>query len=249
MSEFVIPDDNPSGLAEFRQLTGQDSSHLCEVVLGANTYWLSGPTVAAFSGLVEASRQQGFELAIASAHRNFQRQLLIWNEKAAGLRPVLDEAGNELDFDMLDKRQRVFAMLRWSALPGTSRHHWGSDIDVYDAAALTAEYRVQLCPGECSAGGVFSELHRWLDESISEGRSCGFYRPFDIDCGGVAPEPWHLSFAPEARKFERQLNYRQLHGWLAQQPIALKQTVLANFEEIFRRFIAPAKLAPSAAGE
>jgi LAS superfamily LD-carboxypeptidase LdcB len=249
MSEFVIPDDKASQLTGFRQLTGQDCSHLCEVELGSNTYWLSRPTATAFTALVEASRERGFELAIASAHRNFQRQLLIWNEKASGLRPVLDEAGNELDLEMLDERQRVFAMLRWSALPGTSRHHWGSDIDVYDAAALTADYRVQLCSGECSSGGVFSELHRWLDESISEGRSCGFYRPFDMDCGGVAPEPWHLSFAPEAGKFERRLNDRQLYDWLAQQPIALKQTVLANFEEIFRRFIAPSRLAAGAVGE
>ena len=200
MSKLVIPDDKASELAEFRQLTGQDSSHLCEVVLGSNTHWLSGPTVAAFTALVEASRERGFELAIASAHRNFQRQLLIWNEKAAGLRPVLDAAGKELDFEMLDKRQRVFAMLRWSALPGTSRHHWGSDIDVYDAAAVTADYRVQLCPGECSSGGVFTELHHWLDEIIREGRSCGFYRPFDMDYGGVAPEPWHSEFCPGGKQ-------------------------------------------------
>ncbi len=32
--------------------------------------------------------------------------------------------------------ERVAAILVWSALPGASRHHWGTDCDVIDAAAL-----------------------------------------------------------------------------------------------------------------
>lgn len=248
MSEAVKP-DKCAEAAGFLQLTGRDNGHLCEVVSGRGTYWLSRPAAKAFLALVEASRGRGIELAIASGHRSFQRQLLIWNEKAAGLRPLLDDAGNELNPELLDERERVFAMLRWSALPGTSRHHWGTDIDVYDAAAVAPGYRVQLCPGECSPGGVFCKLHRWLDESIAEDRSCGFYRPFDADYGGVAPEPWHLSFAPQACEFEQCLDAGQLYSWLASQPIALKASVLADFEEIFGRFIAPARPASRVAGE
>ncbi len=228
--------------SEFRQLTGQDTSHLCELTSNSSVYWLSRPTAEAFSALVAASRSQGFELAVASAHRKFERQLLIWNEKAAGIRPLLDEAGQVLDIEQLNEREQVFAMLRWSALPGTSRHHWGTDVDVYDAAAMDAVYRVQLCPDECAQGGIFSGLHRWLDDVICHNRSFGFQRPFDIDRGGVAPEPWHLSFAPEAGRYERMLDCGQMYNLLAQQPIALKQTVLENFEEIFRRFIAPARI-------
>jgi LAS superfamily LD-carboxypeptidase LdcB len=134
-------------------------------------------------------------------------------------------------------------MLRWSALPGTSRHHWGTDVDVYDAAAMDSGYQLQLVPGECHGGGRFSALHRWLDEVTRRGDSFGFYRPFDIDRGGVAPEPWHLSYAPEAAMFEAGLECEKCYRWLAQQPIALKQVVLADFEEIYQRFIAPGRIA------
>ena len=41
--------------------------------------------------------------------------------------------------------------MRWSAIPGSSRHHWGTDLDVYDAAAVTPDYQVQLTPQEWKA--------------------------------------------------------------------------------------------------
>lgn len=227
---------------EFRQLTGQETSHLCEVVSNSGVFRLSRLTAAAFCELAKASRAQGYELAIASAHRNFDRQLLIWNEKAAGIRPVLDENGDALNVEQLSDRDRVMAILRWSALPGMSRHHWGTDIDIYDAAAMNPGYQVQLTPSECCHGGRFSALHQWLDDSIQRGRSCGFYRPYAFDRGGVAPEPWHLSFAPEAAEFELMLDPASCHGWLASQPIALRAVVLANFDEIYERFIAPAQV-------
>ena len=50
-----------------------------------------------------------------------------------------------------------------------------------------------LLPAEFAPGGLFSALDRWLQQH-AEG--FGFFRPYDRDRGGVAPEPWHLSFAP-----------------------------------------------------
>jgi len=52
------------------------------------------------------------------------RQAEIWNAKAAGLRPVLDANEQPIDTGTLSERELVFAILRWSALPGASRHHW-----------------------------------------------------------------------------------------------------------------------------
>ena len=40
----------------------------------------------------------------------------------------------------------MVGILEWSALPGASRHHWGSEFDVFDLAALPEGYRVQLLP-------------------------------------------------------------------------------------------------------
>jgi LAS superfamily LD-carboxypeptidase LdcB len=177
------------------QLTGRDESHLVSVAGG---HRLQQAAALAFAALQADAREAGFELAIASSFRSFDRQLSIWNAKAGGSRPVHDESGRAVDMRALSPADQLHAILRYSAMPGGSRHHWGSDLDVYDAGAVDADYQVQLSPGEVAPGGVFDPLHRWLDRQISAGRSHGFYRPYAEDRGGVAPERWHLSYAPLA---------------------------------------------------
>jgi LAS superfamily LD-carboxypeptidase LdcB len=210
------------------------------VVCGSGSFQLTYAAAAAFQGLAEAAGQAGFELAIASAHRDFERQRWIWNAKASGQRPVLDAYGEPLDIDSFTERQWVFAILRWSALPGASRHHWGSDLDIYDAATVSPDYQVQLSLDETTVGGVFADLHLWLDARIDAGEAFGFYRPYQLDHGGVAPEPWHLSFAPESRHFQQQLEPGRYYDFLSAQGLALRQTVLDHFEEIYHRFVEPA---------
>ena len=74
--------------------------------------------------------------------RDFDRQLLLpWNRKWRGERPLHDREGRLLDPARLDDAGRVQAILCWSAIPG-SRHHWGTDVDVIDAAAMPPGYQV-----------------------------------------------------------------------------------------------------------
>ena len=89
-----------------------------------------------FSLLRSAAANEGFDLRICSGFRSFQRQRLIWNEKLSGLRPIFDNEGKPVILDQLSDWQKLQAVLRWSALPGSSRHHWGTDFDVYDARTL-----------------------------------------------------------------------------------------------------------------
>ena len=98
----------------------------------------------------------------------------------------------------LSAEQQLHAILRFSAIPGTSRHHWGTDLDVFDAAALPQDYQLQLSPQEVAPGGMFDPLHCWLDQRMAAGEVHGFFRPYGQDRGGVAPERWHLSYAPMA---------------------------------------------------
>jgi len=176
-----------------QQLTGQEDSHL---VMLADGHRLQNEAARAFEALQEDARQAGFDLAIASSFRPFTRQLAIWNGKASGARPVYDDQGAEIALEQLSPSEQLHAILRFSALPGTSRHHWGTDVDVYDAAAVAPDYAVQLSVQEVEDGGVFDPLHRWLDIRMVAGESHGFYRPYHRDHGGVAPERWHLSYAP-----------------------------------------------------
>jgi len=118
---------------------------------------------------------------------------------------VHDDAGRDVRIGALPAPQQLRAILRYSAIPGTSRHHWGTDLDVYDAAAVAPDYSLELSPREVAPGGVFDGLHQWLDRRMAVGESRGFYRPYALDRGGIAPERWHLSYAPLALACEHRL--------------------------------------------
>jgi LAS superfamily LD-carboxypeptidase LdcB len=187
--------------------------------------------------LCDSAQAAGFFLRVASSYRSFERQRLIWNAKAKGERPVLDDRGQLLDLAVLTDLQKVHAILRWSALPGASRHHWGTDIDVYDGSAVSADYRLQLTLEECCDGGPFVPFHAWLTDTIAAGNSFGFYRPYALDCGGIAPEPWHLSYAPLADEFARQRTEALLRTQIEATDIALKSTILDHFSALYQRYV------------
>ncbi len=221
-----------------RQLTGLDESHLVTMPDG---HRLRAAAAQAFAALQADARQAGFELAIASSFRPFSRQLAIWNAKASGLRPVLDDHNCPVAMAQLSPAQRLHAILRFSALPGTSRHHWGTDLDVYDAAAVAPDYRVQLSLQEVAVGGVFDPLHNWLDSRMAAGESHGFYRPYDKDRGGVAPERWHLSYAPLSIACAAQFRSEMLATcWDCEEGvegILLREEIEADLQHIMSRYV------------
>ncbi|MGQ0639253.1 MAG: M15 family metallopeptidase [Gemmatimonadaceae bacterium] len=193
--------------------------------------------VDAFVQLCEAARVAGFELAILSGFRSFDQQLSIWNRKASGKLAVLDRNARPLDIATLSDEELVFSILRWSALPSASRHHWGTDLDIYDMATKPEGYQVDLVPAEVEAGGMFAPLHEWLDERIADDAAYGFFRPYDIDRHGVAPERWHLSYAPVASVYARMLTRDLLRTTIEHADMMLKEVVLARLDTIFERFV------------
>jgi LAS superfamily LD-carboxypeptidase LdcB len=219
-------------------VVGQDESHLCS---SADAEWLSvsvhRDVVSPFRALRDAAAGEGFDIAILSGFRSFDRQLSIWNRKAAGELAVLDSNASPLDIATLTQRQLVFAILRWSALPGASRHHWGTDIDIYDAAARPAGYEIELIPAEYEGDGIFAPFSAWLDARIADGTSSGFFRPYDRDRNGVAPERWHVSHGPTATIFANVLSPNVLREAIQASNMKLKDVVLENLDEIFDRFV------------
>lgn len=195
--------------------------------------------VAPLLSLAEAAADAGFHLAVASSFRSFDRQLAIWNAKARGQRPVLDDEGRPLDLKSLSEEELVRAIMRWSALPGGSRHHWGTDIDVYDAGAMPEGYKLQLTTAECEGDGLFAPFHQWLSDVLARGESHGFYRPYGQDMGGVAPEPWHLSYGPLSIGYQRAFSVELLAAGLQAVDLALKDSVLAQLPELFSRYMQP----------
>lgn len=221
------------------QLLGQNETHLVDVPGG---HRLQAEAAMAFAQLQQAAAAAGFSLEIASSFRSFERQRGIWNAKAAGERAVYDDAGCALDMSCLAPREQMHAILRYSALPGASRHHWGTDMDVFDAAAVGADYAVQLSLEEVMPGGVFDALHCWLDERMDTGQSYGFYRPYAKDRGGVAPERWHLSYAPLSVGYANGLTPQSLLECWACLPeqggMLLLEPVQKELTAVFNRYIA-----------
>lgn len=214
-------------------LLGKTTEHL--VPLEGTKFLVHHLMLHDFLRLQNSARREGFNLSVISAFRDYERQLKIWNAKARGERPLLDDQERPLDFASLSPTQIVFAILRWSAIPGCSRHHWGSDIDVFDANTQKPE-EVKLVPSECEGEGPAARLHEWLDQKISQNASFGFFRPFRTDRGGVSPERWHLSYYPISRRVVDVYTFSVFKKNIETSEMLFKEVVLEHADEIFQRY-------------
>lgn len=214
------------------ELTGRTASHIvtldhppCSLHYGAMTSWLA---------MRDAAEREGLQLAVRSGFRDFDAQLRIWNAKWRGERALLGRDGQPLEHARLSSDELLEAILTWSAIPGGSRHHWGSDLDVIDTAAIPSGYSVRLVTEEYAPDGVFGKLSAWLDAHAAR---FGFFRPYRTDRGGVMPEPWHLSYAAIAQPAMESLSLTLLRRLLEDIEIAGKVVVLARLPEIYTRFM------------
>lgn len=201
-------------------LCGLDDTHVTTVKNGQRIHQQA---VSAFTTMQKAAASAGHNLQIASGFRSYQRQTTIWQRKVS---LALDSATTDLD-------TALHEILRWSAMPGASRHHWGSDMDIYDPDAL-AGAELQLEPWEYSADGPLSELYHWLQQHAGE---YGFYWPYGKDRGGVASEPWHLSFAPLSQVYQQQLTPELLLQAWQQQPPAQLEWLQSHVQALYQRYV------------
>jgi LAS superfamily LD-carboxypeptidase LdcB len=225
-----------------QQLTGRTREHLSE--LSDPACILHKQVVSPFLTLRAAAAADGIDLVAFSSFRDFDRQLAIWNGKFRGERPMQDRTGRPLEVAALTPAERVAAILWWSALPGASRHHWGTDFDVMDAAALPSGYQLRVVPEEYQPGGPFAKLTTWLDANM---HAYGFYRPYTTDRGGVAPEPWHLSHGPVAAVAAAQFSLQGLRRVLEAAQIEGKAEVLAALEHNYASYVVNVDTPPETA--
>jgi len=212
-------------------LTGQSSEH---IVWLSERVGIHQKMLKAWQTMQFAAKSAGFDLQIASGFRNFDRQLAIWNNKYSGKTPVKDKNNAPLDLSQYSEIERINAILVFSALPSASRHHWGTDIDVYAPNLLNSDQKLQLEPWEYQQDGPFYPLSMWL---VAHCADYGFYFPYDIDRGGIAAEPWHLSYAPLAYSFQQQFSLTLLNNTIANNDILAKTCILENCSNIYKNFI------------
>jgi LAS superfamily LD-carboxypeptidase LdcB len=216
-----------------RELTGQARTHISDVLKPRTA--LHSQVLAPFLQMRRAAHADGIDLIPMSGFRDFSRQLAIWNGKFSGERAMHGAAGELLDGNAMSEHERIDAILFWSALPGASRHHWGTDIDLVDALATAPGYQVKLTREEFGPGGPFLPMAEWLEINAAR---FGFFRPFKGERSGVQPEPWHYSFAPIAENARRDLTAAVLYTVLNAAPLLGKESVLGRLEELHGRYVA-----------
>ena len=149
------------------------------------THLLHAETLAAFEKMHAAAARDGISLTIVSATRNFDRQRQIWEAKWHGDR-LLEGRDNAAEV-YPDAADRARAILRYSSMPGTSRHHWGTDVDLN---ALTNGY---------FASGEGKRTYDWL---VANAMTYGFCQPYTAKGAerpdGYEEEKWHWSYTPLA---------------------------------------------------
>ena len=209
-----------------------DSADFAEI----DGYLVDKQIVESLNKLKEKFASSGFALRIESAYRPFERQLSIWNRKARGELKLLNAEGLPMERPS-DEEQLMYAILTWSALPGASRHHLGTDLDVVDGNACPEGYEVELTPAECD--GLFRPFHEKLTELIGAGASFGFDRVFVPGRGKIQPEKWHIAHLPTSRKYLENFSLSGLRSLYEKTDIACKSALLDNLDKLAEDFIYP----------
>jgi zinc D-Ala-D-Ala carboxypeptidase len=143
---------------------------------GTSQYLLTD-VAEAFENMAAAAKKEKIKLFVVSGFRSFTRQKRIWEEKFLGYSLVENKNLREVFRDQPEKR--VALILKYFAIPGTSRHHWGTDFDLNCVSPLYY------------TSGEGLKIYEWLKMHAKE---FGFFQPYSaIRTQGYHEEPWHWS--------------------------------------------------------
>lgn len=145
-------------------------------------FQLQPAAATAFQSMRAAALKDSIVIKVISSFRDYATQKRIWNRKykrftAEGMTP---EAAIE-------------KIIEYSTLPGTSRHHWGTDIDLV-LGDIEVEGDV-LLEEHFHQDGPYEKLRLWMEKNAS---SFGFILVYTNkeERKGFHYEPWHYSYAP-----------------------------------------------------
>ncbi|WP_299228619.1 M15 family metallopeptidase [uncultured Psychroserpens sp.] len=155
--------------------------------LYGDTYKLRKEAYYAFLELKSEALKNGINIHIVSSYRGYDHQNRIWERKYnnyinRGLTPM----------------QSIEKIIEYSTIPGTSRHHWATDIDVIDINVKQPASILQ--PNHFESNGCYSKLKLWMDEHAN---SYGFHLVYTNSANrkGFKYEPWHYSYKPLSKAY------------------------------------------------
>jgi len=158
-----------------------------EYTVARTKMYLRKETYASYEKMRNEALKSDIILNIASAARNFDYQKMLWNNKWNGITLV---EGQKLPEIFPDELERFRKILEYSAAPGTSRHHWGTDIDINGADSIYFD----------SEKG--QKEYAWLHQNAWK---FGFCQTYDQKgpnrASGYNEEKWHWSYLPLSVNF------------------------------------------------
>ncbi len=139
--------------------------------------YLDKDAYASFLKMYQAAYKDGFKLVIVSATRNFDYQKNIWERKWKQKAKIADKA------------KRTIEILKYSAMPGTSRHHWGTEVDL------------NVLENSFYTKGEGKKIFDWM---MKNAHKYGFYRPYTAGRPyGYNEEKWHWSYTPVSKTYTK----------------------------------------------
>jgi len=128
-------------------------------------------TYDAYLKMYADALKDSIKLTVTSASRNYWVQKHIWDVKWNKYKDI--------------GKNRVLHILKYSSMPGISRHHWGTDMDFNGTSSSYWS----------SSNG--KRTYNWLKNNAHK---YGFFQPYTLKSNsnrtGFNEEKWHWSYAP-----------------------------------------------------
>jgi LAS superfamily LD-carboxypeptidase LdcB len=186
-TDFLMGQFDPAKRSDFSKISTRYASR--------NGMYMQSTAYDAFKAMHRDAELAGVKLVIQSAARNFYQQKAIWEGKWDGKRSVGDI--RNIQKAIKDPMLRARKILEYSSMPGSSRHHWGTDIDLN---AFNNSY---------FASGTGKRVYDWL---VQNAPRYGFCQPYtaksELRPTGYNEEKWHWSFRPLSQQYTAQSRLR-----------------------------------------
>ncbi len=213
-NDYLLGKFEPASHPSFAQLKDAHATG------SAKNGYLRKEAYEAFIKMSDAARKEGVVLTIISATRNFEAQKRIWENKWEGR--TLVENGTNLT-TVSDPKERARIILLYSSMPGTSRHHWGTDMDLN---SLRNSFFDE---------GDGLKIYTWLTAHAAK---FGFCQPYtskaDGKRTGYEEERWHWSYLPLSgvflEEYKKSITYQDITGFAGSE-VAKPMDVIKNYVE------------------
>ncbi len=177
-----------------------------------------------FNEMKNAAKKEEINIKIVSGYRSFERQKLIWNRK------FLNNQKQEITpFENIKK------IIQYSTIPGTSRHHWGTEIDIIDK-----NHNIKgnlLLAKNFYNNNSFEPLRIWMEKNAYK---FNFILPYTKNSNrdGFLYEPWHYSYSKLSKLFlKKYLDLNMIEKIYDPQILGVKTLTKSFLKEYQKKFI------------